>query len=490
MSIANTALYTAGQVRRLDRLAIERFGIADSELMERAGRAAFRQMRVSWPEARRVLVCCGSGNNGGDGYVIARLCAEAGLTVRVLATRPPEALSGAARVAAERWSGSVCSEADPADFDVVVDALLGSGLARELDGPIAALVGRLNEVTRQGSPGVLAVDVPTGLNADTGMPMGNAVRADLTVTFIARKRGLYTGHAAEFRGHLVYRDLQVPAAVFDELAPDARLLDASALAACLQPRPAAAHKGRFGRVLVIGGDYGYPGACVLSARAALVGGAGLVSVATRERHAWALAAALPEAMWADAEAPGMLDTLFDQATVLAVGPGLGRSTWSQRLFERAIADPRPMVLDADGLNLLADRPIARGNWVLTPHPGEAGRLLGVSTAQVQRDRFASARELASRYAATVVLKGAGTVVASPEGAASVCAHGTPAMAGAGMGDALTGLVAALIAQGFGLHEAAELGVLVHALAGERAAAGRRCILAGELIDTIGPVMGR
>ena len=482
-------LYRSDQVRELDRRAIEDCGLPGYALMQRAGMVVFRLLRVRWPEARRILVCCGGGNNGGDGYVVARLAAEAGLEVCVLATTPPARLSGDAALAAADWTGDVFEDVDPTGFDVVVDAVLGTGLEQVVREPLARLIERLDQARSDGRVrGVLAIDVPSGLNADTGMPMGTALRAEVTVSFIGRKRGLVTGRAAEFCGDLEYDDLGVPGQVFDDLEPDAILLDRDLVERTLPPRPAAAHKGQLGHVLVLGSDFNYPGACLLAARAALVAGSGLVSVATRREHALALASGLPEAMWADGEDGETLGRLLERAGVLALGPGLGRSDWSRAVWARAIGSDLPLVLDADGLNLLAEQPVARGRWILTPHPGEAAHLLDCDTAEVQRDRFATVRALARRYQAIVVLKGAGSLVAGPDGRVAVCPFGTPAMATAGMGDALTGIIASLLGQGLDPLLSAQAGVVLHARAGDRAAFGRRSILAGELIDALPGVL--
>lgn len=482
-------LYRSDQVRELDRRAIEECGIPGYSLMQRAGAAAFRMLRLRWPEARRILVCCGGGNNGGDGYVIARLAADSGLEVRVLAATPPDRLSGDAARAAAGWSGGVVEDADPAGFDLIVDALLGTGLSREVRDPLTGLIERINGARAAGRiRAVFAVDVPSGLNADTGMPMGIALKADATLSFIGRKRGLYTGRAGEFCGALEFDDLDAPEQAFAALEPDATLLGRDSARRAMPPRPAATHKGQLGHVLVLGGDFNYPGACLLAARAALVAGSGLVSVATRRDHALALASGLPEAMWADGEDGEVLGRLLEHGSVLALGPGLGSSDWSRAVWSRAMGSDLPLVLDADGLNLLAEQPTARGRWILTPHPGEAGRLLGSDAAEIQRDRFAAVRALARRYQAVVVLKGAGSLVAEPDGRVAVCPFGTPAMATAGMGDALTGIIASLLGQGLSPAAAAQAGVVLHARAGERAAIGRRSILAGELVDALPGVL--
>ncbi|TVS11036.1 MAG: NAD(P)H-hydrate dehydratase [Wenzhouxiangella sp.] len=488
MDCANR-LYRAEQVRELDRLAIERHGIAGYELMNRAGRAAFQTLRARWPEARRITVCCGGGNNGGDGYVIARLAREAGMDVQLIALKNPDELAGDAARAAADWREPAGVLADPADSltgQVIVDALLGTGLDRPPTGPYARLIERINESPRP----VLAVDVPSGLDADTGMPLQPAVRADLTVTFIGNKRGLYTGQAGRWCGQRLYFDLDTPEAIHETVRADAWLLDAASLPAWLPPRAPDTHKGDLGHVLVIGGDAGMAGAPVLAGRAALRAGSGLVSLATRAGHAAAALAVQAELMCHAVETLEALDVLMESADVLGLGPGLGRSDWSRAVWRRALGADLPLVLDADGLNLLADAdppwPLPRA--ILTPHPGEAARLLDCSAAEVQSDRFAAVRALAERHGAVVVLKGHGTLVAEPSGQVAVCPFGNPAMASAGMGDALTGIIASLVGQGLEPFEAACCGVLVHALAGDRAAAGRRQILATDLIDQLADVL--
>ena len=480
-------LYTAVQVRELDRRAIEDYGIDGYTLMCRAGRAVLGAVRARFPEARRLLVCCGGGNNGGDGYVVARLAEAAGLQVGVYAQSPPERLSGDARRAYRDWKsggGSLVESPEAEAVDVIVDALLGTGLDREVRDDYAALIGRINAA----GPPVIAVDVPSGLSADTGMPLGTAVRADVTVTFIGRKRGLETGRAADFVGELRFDALQTPESIHQGMVPDAWRVDADFPAEVLPLRMPSTHKGDLGHVLVCGGDHGMSGACLLAARASLVAGSGLVSVATRGAHAAILAAALPEAMWSDGEDGDRLDALVARADTIALGPGLGRSEWSRSVVQRLFRYDGPLVVDADALNLLAESPLKRDEWVLTPHPGEAARLLDCGVDEIQGDRFAAVREIAARYRAVAVLKGAGSLIADADGEVAVCPFGTPAMATAGMGDALTGVIASLLGQGVPAYPAACAGVVLHARAGEAAAAGRRSILAGELIDALSRVL--
>jgi hydroxyethylthiazole kinase-like uncharacterized protein yjeF len=336
------------------------------------------------------------------------------------------------------------------------------------------------EAARAQGAGVLAVDVPSGLDTDTGAAPGDAVRADLTVTFIGAKVGLHTGAGPEHAGAIVLDDLDVPAQVLAGVTPLATSLGAATLRELLPRRARTVHKGQMGHVLLVGGDAGTAGAILLAARAALRAGAGLVSVATRAAHTAALTAAQPEIMCHALEDPRALRALFERATVVGVGPGLGRSDWSAAVWAQALTAPQPLVVDADGLNWLAENPSRRDDWVLTPHPGEAARLLGYRNAEVQRGRLASVRELHERYGGVAVLKGAGTLVQGR--ALGLCPHGNPGMASGGTGDVLCGLIAGLLAQGLGPEAAARAGVAAHALAGDRASTrGERGALPSDLL---------
>jgi ADP-dependent NAD(P)H-hydrate dehydratase / NAD(P)H-hydrate epimerase len=480
-------LYRAEQVRELDRLAIEVHGMDGYELMNRAGQRVFQTLRARWPEARALTICCGGGNNGGDGYVVARLAREAGLNVHLIALKSPDELGGDAAGAARDWieaGGKVESLGERLRGDVIVDAMLGTGLDRPAEGDYARLIEHVNDAGRP----VIAVDVPSGLSADTGMPTGPCVRADATVSFIGNKRGLFTGQAGRWCGDRVFDDLEVPGEIYETVAADAILLTADDLWNWLPPRLPDTHKGDLGHVLVIGGDHGMAGAPILAGRTALRAGSGLVSLATRADHAPTAVAAQPELMAHGVEDLDGLDHLMARADVIALGPGLGRSQWSRLLWKQALAAKQPLVLDADGLNLLAGQSVNRDHLVITPHPGEAARLLDCSVAEIQSDRFQAVRELARRCAATVVLKGHGSLIADRDGQVCVCAHGNPAMASAGMGDALTGLIASFLGQGLHDFDAACCGVLAHALAGDVAARGHRQTLASDLIKSLKKVL--
>ena len=478
-------LYRAAQVRELDRIAIQERGIAGYTLMNRAGDAAFQYLRQRWPAARRIAVLCGSGNNGGDGYVVARLARQAGLAVQVLTLADPEMLRGDAQTA---WRDAQAASVAIQPFhtsalhgvELLVDAILGTGLERPVSGAWREAIETLNAHPAE----IFALDIPSGLHADTGAMLGVAVRAAATLTFIGLKQGLFTGSGPSCCGAVQFADLQVPADIYPALHPASRRYAGEDLPTLLPRRPRSAHKGHFGHVLVIGGDLGLAGAARLAGEAAARCGAGLVSVATRAAHAGLHAAARPELMFHGVEHPDALAPLLDRATSIALGPGLGRGDWGRALLRAALSSDKPLVVDADGLNLLATEPAFREPWILTPHPGEAARLLKMTPSEVEADRFAAVEELALRYGGVAVLKGAGSLIASrEEGQVALCTVGNPGMASGGMGDVLTGVIAALVAQGLPRFAAAKAGVFLHGQAGDQAAqaGGERGLLAGDLL---------
>lgn len=474
---SKTALYATAQARALDRAAIDG-GIAGIELMERASRAALDVLRRRWPQARSAGVLCGPGNNGGDGFLLAALARAAGLETSVVAiSNDAPGDSGLARERFLREGGQVLP-ADSAlpDADVYVDALFGSGLNRAPDGEAARLIAALNAQSRP----VLALDVPSGFDSDTGITFDPCVRAAATVCFVGWKRGLFTAKGGDCCGQRELATLDIPADAYANEIPDAKLLKQQALPA----RSQDSNKGRYGHVLAVGGDLGAGGSVRLCSEAAVRIGAGLVSIATREANVGPILAARPELMPHGVHVPRNLEPLLARASVLALGPGLGQDDWGRSLWQAVLDADKPTVLDADGLNLLAKsaRELPE-RIVLTPHPGEASRLLGGSIADVQADRFAASRALAQKYRAIVVLKGAGSLIADPDGRVAVCPWGNPGMASGGMGDVLTGVIAGLLAQGLNPWDAACLGVGLHARAGDLAArAGERGLLASDLFS--------
>ena len=479
-------LFTAAQVRELDQRAMEKGRIPARDLMQRAGVAAWQLLALQWPAATRILVLCGAGNNAGDGYVLAEQALGQGRAVRLMTLGDSDHLPATAAEMRERYLKAGGKEEKFSrslpEADVAVDALLGTGLNRPLSGDWLKAVQALNAV---GCP-VLSLDIPSGLNADTGAEMAAAVRADVTLTFIALKAGMFTGAGPECCGLLRFEDLAAPGSLSADIPPRALRLRSSGMRELKLPRRRRdAHKGDFGHVLVVGGDQGMGGAPRLAAEAALRCGAGLVSIATHRTHVDACLASLPEAMVHGVETPDDLEPLLARASVVAIGPGLGQSEWGEGLLGRVLATSLPLVVDADALNILAKSPKKRGNWILTPHPGEAGRLWGTDTAAVQHDRYAAVENLARRFGAVTVLKGAGSLIAVDGETTAVCTAGNPGMAAPGMGDVLTGVIAALVAQGLLLADAARMGVYVHASAGDLAARqGERGLMARDLMEPL------
>ncbi|MFY2764494.1 NAD(P)H-hydrate dehydratase [Arenimonas sp. MALMAid1274] len=475
-------LYLSAQVRAMDEHAIASLGVPAGELMARAGAAAWRLLQLRWPKARVIGVACGPGNNGGDGYVLARLARAAGHTVRVVTPPGATPRTAPARAALAAWrqaGGSVIAfDGLLPEADVWVDAIYGIGLSRA---PSEAAQGMIERINASRAP-VLSLDVPSGLDADTGHAEGVAVRATVTLSFIGAKRGLYTGMARDFDGEVLLDRLDLKIGAFDDITPAACLCVPEGLVRWLAPRHANAHKGEHGHVLCVGGEEGMGGAVRLCAEAALRTGVGLASVATRQSGVAALVAARPEAMTHAVEDADALRPLIERATVLAVGPGLGQGDWGLALYREALTSGKPVILDADALNLLSLQPRRVPQAILTPHPGEAARLLGKDKRDVQADRFGAAEAMAQRFGCVVVLKGAGTIIAAPGEIPAVIGAGNPGMATGGMGDVLSGVIAALLAQHLPPFQAAVAGALLHSAAGDAAArvGGERGLLPSDL----------
>ncbi|MGR9101214.1 MAG: NAD(P)H-hydrate dehydratase [Gammaproteobacteria bacterium] len=480
-------VYRAEQIRELDRIAIEERGIPGFLLMSRAGRAAFEAVRARWPEMESLAVFCGSGNNAGDGYVLALEAMNFGMDVHVYSVSPPDKLTGDALAAQQAYlnGGGAVKQFDSGAVikgRLIVDALLGTGLDREVGGVYLAAVDFINS---SGVP-VVALDIPSGLNADSGCPMGKAVRADCTVTFIGLKQGLFTAEAADFCGEIVYASLEVPEDIFGSVSCSAELLQPFVFST----RRRCSHKGSHGHVLVVGGELGYSGAPRMTAEAAARVGSGLISVATRPRHAMFMNLSRPEIMCHGVVSAEDLAGLAGRATVIAIGPGLGKSEWANCLLAAAIRTNKPVVADADALNLLALKPVKYSQWVLTPHPGEAARLLNCTVKDIQRDRFSAVAAIRDTYGGAAILKGAGTLIATGDGI-KIATSGNPGMASGGMGDVLTGIVAGLIAQGMGIEEAALGAVDIHGRAADIAARqGERGMLACDLMPHIRSLANR
>lgn len=482
--MANLAdLFDSVAARTLDARASALAGDGGWSLMAQAGQAGWHCLLQRWPQAQRIGVVVGGGNNGGDGLVLARHAVLAGRQVQVVCVPGKAPSTALARQAVAEFN-AVGGRVDDFDgsrlpaADLWVDALFGLGLDRAPLGEAQALIDALNA---QPAP-VLSLDVPSGVDADLGTVPGVAVRAAVTLQFIVAHRGLHTGDALEFTGHRQLAPLQLPDDAWQGVSAAAECWTRDRLCGLLPPRRANTHKGESGHVLCVGGNHGSGGAIALAAEAALRAGAGLLSVGTRRDHVGPILARLPEAMVHVLEDGDALPALLEKARVVAIGPGLGQDDWSRALFNRVLQAGRPLVIDADALNLLAQDPRALPDAILTPHPGEAARLLECTTAAIQADRFRSAQALAERYHAVVVLKGAGSIVAAPSRTPRLIAAGNPGMAVGGMGDLLTGIIASLRAQGLSAFDAASGGALLHALAGDAAAAdGARGLLPTDLL---------
>lgn len=506
-------LVTAAQMRELDRQAIEEIGMPSLVLMENAGRTTYQVLRQEFPHLNGpVAVVAGRGNNGGDGFVVARYLANDGLPVTVFLFAPRDQVKGDARVNLDILAHlgvevvEILDEAAlateicrVAHSRLIVDALLGTGLNAEVGGLLRLAIERINSLPTP----VLAVDIPSGLGADTGQPLGVAVKAQVTVTYGWPKIGQIVSPGRDYVGRLWQVDLSIPSALAGEVLVE--LAEAEELRALLGPRPFGSHKGTFGHLVVVAGSEGKTGAAALAAEGGLRAGAGLVTVGLPASLNDVLEVKLTEAMTlplpqasggralgVEALSP-LLDFLADK-TALALGPGLGTLSETQELVRQLVrVIPLPMVIDADGVNALIGRPDlvqqAAGPRLLTPHPGELARLLNCTSKQVQAARLDAAREAAARYGAIVVLKGAQTVVADPAGRVSLNPTGNPSLASGGTGDVLTGLIGGFLAQRFSPWAAARLGVFLHGLAADYLAADTgRGLIAGDLLTIFPEVL--
>ncbi len=514
-------LFDAKSVRAIDQHAINSLGIDGYKLMERAARFALRVLLKHWPDTQHIAVLCGSGNNAGDGYLLAGLAQKRGIESRVLYVSEPGKLSGDAQRAysfaceqnvdcqpflLESWA--YAAQADDIDdthsktrapaHGILVDALLGTGLSAgsgnaEARRNVAPHYADAIQACNRSPLPVIALDIPSGLCSNTGQALGCAIEADCTATFVALKFGMFTGTGRHFCGDIHYSDLAIPKPAFQEVKPLAQRLDMPTLLSQVPPRRADAHKGANGHVLLIGGDSGFGGAILLAAQAAARMGAGLISVATKPEHMSALLVRQPEVMVKQCAHEKDLHPLLDKATVIVIGPGLGQSKWSESMLKTALSYAKPMVLDADALNLLARHPRwldlagdkAKTLRVYTPHPGEAARLLNTNTKEIEADRLASVNCLLNLTQGQLILKGSGSLIASTTRTIKLCPYGNAGMASGGMGDVLSGLLGGLMAQLKDHTLAIELAAALHACSAdiESSRYGQRGLLASDLITT-------
>lgn len=479
-------VWSARWLAQHEALAARSQGINLYTLMQRAGQAAFALSRQYYPTAGHYLVVCGKGNNGGDGYIVATHCLAAGIRVTLIASDAEHSLPDSASQAKQAWldAGGVVHGAQhpwPDDIDLIIDGVLGTGLRGAPERAIAELITRINQYPAP----VIALDIPSGLLAETGAVEGEAVQAQHTLAFIGLKLGLLTGKARDFTGQLHCAALGLEPWLATQAALCSRY-DAHQLPQWIKARKPTSHKGHHGKLLVIGGDQGTAGAVRLTAEGALRSGAGLVRVLTRPENIAPIISARPELM-IQTLTPESLNEGIAWADVIAIGPGLGQSAWGQQAVDYVKKSNKPMLWDADALNLLAIAPDIRHNRIITPHPGEAARLLHCSIEDIERDRFLAVTRLVERYGGVALLKGAGTLVADSH-AQAVIDVGNAGMASGGMGDVLSGIISGLLAEGLTLYDAACAGGVAHGAAADVIAqkTGTRGMLASDLFSTLYP----
>ncbi|NMT65459.1 NAD(P)H-hydrate dehydratase [Marinobacter orientalis] len=493
-------LYSADAVREIDHYVIDQQGVDGFELMQAAAASAFRRLVRYWPEAGRILVLCGAGNNGGDGYLVAANAVRHGLDVDCLAVAPTEKLSGDARKAWEKAVEDGVRVRELADVDesevsehftsagLIVDAMLGTGVTGAPREPFATMIHGCNEADAP----VLAIDLPSGLNATTGTVAGETVRAAATVTFIGLKAGLFTGQGPECAGEVAFESLDT-----DDWAresgqrPLARRVDWAGIHKAIPRRPRAAHKGRFGHVLIVAGDRGYGGAGLMTAEAASRAGAGMVTLATRPEYVAPALARCPSVIVQGLIHGSELPPLISAADVIVCGPGIGQGAWGQQMLQQVVASGKPRVLDADALNLMASRVAQPAeNQILTPHPGEAARLLECGVEDIENDRIQAAEEIRRLFGGVILLKGAGTVVVSGAAVPDIINGSNPGMATGGMGDVLSGILGSLYAQLGEAHLSASAAAALHLAAANRASEtlGYMGLLPIDVIDALPRVL--
>ncbi|MBO67684.1 MAG: bifunctional ADP-dependent NAD(P)H-hydrate dehydratase/NAD(P)H-hydrate epimerase [Acidiferrobacteraceae bacterium] len=477
-------LYTADQSKIIEKRALCNQSMGSSSLMSLAGQAAFSLLSDTWPNATSILVVCGSGNNGGDAWTVASIAKKAGLDVRLMELARPKSTD--AKLAAEAGYAiglrPISFKADNlGNPDVIVDGILGIGLKGTPNDDVLASIRAINDTNKP----VLALDIPSGLNPDTGDVEIDAIRASTTITFICCNPGLVTGKGPKYTGNIEFDDLGVGDTVFRGIQPIAKYVSGSNSQLLINGIPAPAHKGEAGRLLIIGGNITMGGSVRLAGEAALRTGAGLVTIGTRQANVASIHASCPELLAYSVEEGFNAAGLLNKFSHIVFGPGLGTDAWARWLFDNVIELESPIVIDADGLNLLAEYPRHNPHWILTPHPGEAARLLRKTAKEIQRDRLQASFDIQSLYGGICILKGAGTIVRISGENVFICNTGNSGMATAGTGDILSGVIGSLLAQGLSNEEAACCGVWLHGTAGDRAAAdGQRGMIARDLLPAL------
>ena len=485
MSIAEQYIYDPSTVAEVDDRAIHEFSMPGIELMEKAAAYAFQCSQECFPNIDSIQIFCGSGNNAGDAYLFGCYAIDHGITTSVIYLSNPKTLKGDAYSAYQRYKAKEgkliqWNENININCDLIIDGIFGIGINR----PVKGIFLKAIELINQNSTPVLSLDIPSGLSGETGKIMGSSVRADLTITFVGKKIGLYINDGAKVNKKIKFSNLDIPEVCFEKARPILEEINASHISQILRQRKKDSHKGNFGHVLVVGGNHGMGGAVRITAEAALRTGAGLVSVITRSENAQTILKIRPEIMAHALESDHKnLPHIIDSVDVIAIGPGLGQDQWAKGLYDAVLESNKPLILDADALNILAQNPQQKEDWVLTPHPGEAARLLACSNSEIQSDRLKSLKKLCDAFGGVVLLKGQNTLIGRKENTPYMISAGNPGMSTAGMGDLLTGIISALYAQfrDQDLQLLTSVSALIHSTAGDRAArSGERGIIATDL----------
>ncbi len=485
MSISEQYIYDPSTVAEVDNRAIHEFSMPGIELMEKAAAYAFQCSQECFPNIDSIQIFCGSGNNAGDAYLFGCYAIDHGITTSVIYLSNPETLKGDAYSAYQRYKakeGKLVQwhENININCDLIIDGIFGIGIDR----PVKGIFLKAIELINQNSTPVLSLDIPSGLSGENGKIMGSSVRADLTITFVGKKIGLYINDGPKVNKRIKYSNLDIPEVCFKKARPILEEINESHIAQILRQRKKDSHKGNFGHVLVVGGNHGMGGAVRITAEAALRTGAGLVSVITTSENAQTILKIRPEIMTHALESDHKnLPHIIDSVDVIAIGPGLGQDQWAMGLYDAVLESNKPLILDADALNILAKNPQQKEDWVLTPHPGEAARLLACSNSEIQSDRLKSLKNLCDGFGGVVLLKGQNTLIGRKAKIPHMISAGNPGMSTAGMGDLLTGIISGLYAQfrDQDLQLLTSVSALIHSTAGDRAASsGERGIVATDL----------
>ncbi len=501
--------WRAEQIRQNELSVAASLGISSYELMERAGLSVWERASKEFSEPAAILVLCGHGNNGGDGYIVARHALQHGWQVTVIQVTDHKPLSGDAKKAQQAWhdaggdtlSGVDSSTYPPENYSLIIDAMLGTGISGTVSPTFQHWITSVNEARESRRESVVvAVDIPSGLDANNGFVHGHAIKADLTVTFVGIKTGLLTGEAADYTGELHFSGIGIDDAFSRQIPAHTDSLSWHDIQSLVPQRALSAHKGHFGHVLLIGGNKGMPGAIRLAGEAALRCGAGLVSVLTHESSVPVVASGRPELMIHGFRDEEQSAALLDKADVIVIGPGLGQDSWARTLLIQVLNSAKPALIDADGLNLVANLiatdcvpcdVFSEREVVFTPHPGEMARLARTSSVDIATARLDVLNAMVEKFSVTILLKGFGTLIQrnSPQvgewSNIRLNRTGNPGMASGGMGDVLSGIIGALMAQGLSGFDAASVGAWLHGQAADIAAQdGMRGLVASDLFPVL------